>query len=480
MSKTYKIDGQTYDDLEIRTLLKAKALTLRGEKNTPGSTTLDGQPLQGYFPGNTNQYGIFSRPGVRPQRLSTLQRTPTFLSAVGAPQPSEYYDEILGIMTGQSAGGTTNATGWCGTPPEVGQLLTMERRFRWGRYMVKSTLNSVPDIGALRNRADIPGQILNAGPTENPLIPDIMFQLADTRDQLAIEMYKIGVDLGRTLAQVGIQGVQGSNNNRTGWWQEFDGLDTQIKTGYTDYIATNITANAVDSIAVNFNTDINGTASDGRTYVQVWLDTWFALKTKAARIGMSDVNFAIVMRREQFRRTTEVWACNYAITRCTSVQAGQPVTRDGMDVVALRLDMQERQYLLMDGDEVPVLFDEGIVLNTEANNSYMSDAYIVPLDWQGMPLVRLEYFPMNNPYAQRYANFVATLGQVMNNGMFYVTRNMINACEEYVVMAMMRLILEAPFLSARIDNTQYTYLSPTNTTVPGQSMYVNGGVSYVS
>jgi hypothetical protein len=42
------------------------------------------------------------------------------------------------------------------------------------------------------------------------------------------------------------------------------------------------------------------------------------------------------------------------------------------------------------------------------------------------------------------------------------------------------MVLEAPFLAGRIDDLQYVYLAPTREAIPGASLYVDGGVSYVS
>ncbi len=67
------VDGQRWTQSEIQALAKAGVLSTK-YKNDPASSTLSAPALQGPFQGNSNQYGIFSSPGVRPERFSTLMR----------------------------------------------------------------------------------------------------------------------------------------------------------------------------------------------------------------------------------------------------------------------------------------------------------------------------------------------------------------------------------------------------------------------
>jgi hypothetical protein len=133
--------------------------------------------------------------------------------------------------------------------------------------------------GRLVNRADIPGRILNAGPEANPLIPDIMYQLTDTRSQLALELYQMGHAIGQSLETVGVIGNTSlaSTSTHWGWITEFSGIDNQITTGFTDAFANpSVTSNAVDSQVVNWgNALVGGTqASSGRNIVQVIADLY--------------------------------------------------------------------------------------------------------------------------------------------------------------------------------------------------------------
>ena len=476
------IGDKQFTPEELQVLSKAGVLNI-GQKNDPASTTLTASTLQGPFPGNAAQFGIFSGAGVRPDRFSAMARPDSLIRTVvglGGMNPSRYVNEILEIMTGQTAGGTTNASGFCGNPPVVGDLKVMRRVFTWGDYYVKTNLDAVPLISQLRDRADVPGNILNAGPRANPLIPDMMYRLTDSQSHLQHELFKLGVDLERTMETVAIQGVAATDNSNTGWFHEFAGLDGQIATGITDSV-TGLAAPAVDSTVISFNADITGTNADGsgRNFTETITDTVEGRLIDAAKVGMEGVVLAIVMRREQFYRATQVVACQNAIYNCTGAQY-EEVNRDGSEIQRQRLAMYNGQYLALNGRQVPVVFSEGVVLEGIANNTYRSDIYIVPLNWGGLPLLRLEFFPMNNPYALEFANFNGMKITVLNNGLFVVGSRDTGLCVEYHFAARFRLVLETPFLAARIDNVEYSYLLNTRTAHPGQSLHVDGGISYRS
>lgn len=462
--------------------LSEKGLLQIATKNDPASTTATAGPLHGPFHGNEAQFGAFSTPGVRPQRFSAFQR-PRSLYRLLTMNRSEFWQERLEIQTGVTAGSGSNATGFCGNPPIAGQLKVCRQNVVFGDYYIKTNLNVVPNIGLLRNRADIPAQILNAGPAENPLIPEIMYDISDSRSQLRYELYLIGVEMERGMEVVAIQGntATASANTQRGFIKEFNGLDQWIKTGYTD-ADTGLACSAADSIVASFNATITGTAAggDGRNIEQMLSDVWYALNDRATAVGMDGVSWAIVMRKEQFRALTDVLSYQYNVHRA-AVVSSDTINLELSDANSMRLDMLNGQFLWIEGTQVPVVFSEGVPNPATANNTYNADMYFLPISWQGMPLARLEFFPMDNPYIREFTGFVnSDRYQVINNGMFYVGLRSTGLCDEYHFAAKMRFILETPFLAARIDDVQYSYRAATREALPGTSLYVNGGVTYRS
>jgi len=85
---------------------------------------------------------------------------------------------------------------------------------------------------------------------------------------------------------------------------------------------------------------------------------------------------------------------------------------------------------------------------------------------------------MSNGYISEFANsFGLDDVAVMNNGLFLVGKRSTGLCIEYHVQARMRLILDAPFLSGRVDDVIYTLIDPIRDAMPGTSFYANGGVT---
>lgn len=476
----YMIDGVEYSDTEMKTLEKARLLQL-GRKNDPASTTLTATPLHGAAHGNANQFGVFSGAGVRPDRFSAMPRIGG-LSAVLPLRPSTNANEMLEIMTGQTAATGSNATGWCGNPPTPGNLKVMRQVFTFGDIHIKMDLAALPLIGQVRDRADVPGQVYNQATVDNAFLPQIpgIDGLSNSMSMLRSQAYRIGVQLERTVSAVHYTGVAGvQNNTHLGIQTQWAGLDALIKTGYTDSV-TGIAAPAADSVVSSFNANITGTDSVGFDFVENMHDVYYALRSRAENTGMGGTVFAISMREELFRRATDVWGCAYATYRCKNTSdIGNDINRDATQTRALQIQMFKGQYLLFDGVEVPVIFDGGIPNPAVANATYQSDVYFLPISWSGMPLVYPQYFPMDNPALTEFASFTGA-GDVrtLNNGLYLVAKRHTPNCVEYIFSARVRLILEAPFLAGRVDDVQYTYRAQTRSNQPGESFFANGGVTY--
>ena len=428
-----KIAEKEYNETELAVLSKAGVLQI-GQKNDPASTTLTATPLHGPFHGNANQFGIFSDGTVRPGRFSALARPDQLIGNLSLTK-SDYTNEILEVMTGQR-----------------------------------------------RNYADVPVEILNMGPRPNNFFPDVMYRLDDTRSEFRHQLFKVGVSLERQTEQVLIQGTAGTANNAyIGWFTQFGGLSGQVATGKTDSV-TSIVCPALDSTVVSWNTNIDGTIADGssRDIVEVTSDMVRGKWVTADRLGFgrSSITWAFLMRYETFASLVDAWACNYATYKCAGVQYSEN-NRDAFAVNQLRLQMMNGQYLLVDGIQVPVIFTEGIPQETLGNNYYKADIFFGALNWSGMPLARLEYFPMDNGYVSEYFNaFGIKTVDSLNNGLFLVGHRDTGLCLEWHFQARMRLVLETAFLWGRIDDVWYRFYDPIRNALPGASNYYDGGLTH--
>lgn len=477
---TIQINNKEFTLQEIAALQKAGFLQI-GQKNDPASTTLTASPLHGPFQGNANQFGIFSDGTVRPARLSTLARPDMLLGNLQLNK-SDLTNEILETMTGQLADAGTNATGFCGNPPMPNLLKTCRQTYSWGDYYIKTDLTAAALTGQRRNYADVPAEILNLGPRPNNFFPDVMYRLDDTRSELRHQLFRVGVSMERQTEQVAIQGTAGTQNSTyIGWFTQFRGLDGQVATGKTDSVTSAVCA-ALDSTVISFNTNVDGTIGDGssRNLLTVMTDLVQGKWIVANRLGfgMDQVTWAFIMRYEAFSAIVDQWACTYLTYRCAGTSTNPNYT-EGSQVRDLGLAMRNGQYLLVNGRQVPVIFSEGIPQETLGNNYYKSDVFFGAFDWAGMPLVRMEYFPMDNQYTTEYFNaFGVSKVDSLNNGMFLHGVRDTGLCLEHHFQARMRLILEAPFLWGRVDDIWYRFYEPIRNALPGSSLYADGGVSY--
>lgn len=469
------INGKEFSEAEIAALAKAGVLSV-GAKNDPASTTATGNPLHGTNQaGLGNVYGAFSYPGVRPEMWSALARARSFLR-LASLEASSVDNERIEVLTGQTADAGTNAAGFCGNPPSVGNLKVAQQLYTWGDYYVKTELNALAQTGSTKDRADIARRILNSGTVDNPFIPDIALRLNDTQSALQHEFYKLGVSMERQSELVAIRGSAGTKNSTyIGWFTQFGGLDGQIATGKTDVI-TGATVAALDSAVLTFNANISGNGANGYDIVENITALVRGLQDRADSVGIN-ARHAIVMRKDAFYAIVDTWACAYATYMCDG-SSTSPNNRDGMVIQNLRNDMLNGRYLLVSGQQIPVVFSDGILQENTAANTYKSDIYVVAYEADGVPLLRLQYFDMGNAYINEFANaFGLDDVAVLNNGLFIVGKRTTGLCVEYHIQARMRLILDAPFLSGRVDDVVYSLVDPLKDAMPGTSMYSNGGIT---
>lgn len=472
------INGIEFSDTQVKQLSKAGMLNI-STKNDPASNTPNSAPLQGVFPGNASMFGMFSDPGVRPERFSAMQR-PRTMAKLLRPMRTEFVSEKIGIATGQTAAGGTQATGWCADGMLPGVLKTCQQLYPLGKFKMRTRVMLVQEAGLLRNRADIPGIILNNPPQDNPLVPELLYRLTNTQSVLQTNLYELGIQVERSLERELFQGVVGTDTSIPGWWVDFNSISSLVKTGYADAVS-GLACPAADSIVVSWNADIATTVASSNI-VQTFADTIYALQDRAEAVGLGGTQFAIILRKEQFRALTEVWACQYLTYRCQSSNAGQPIVITGEETNKLRLDMQNGQYLLVDGIPYPVVFSEGIPLERLGSgtpNVLRADAFILPISWNGRTLIPLEYQDMGNVWAKEIADFIINDSMLMNNGLYMMTKQMHEGCVDLTLNAMMRFFIETPFLAARIDDISFSYSAQTRVADPATTwLYQDGGVSY--
>jgi hypothetical protein len=472
------INGIEFTDTQVNQMAKSGLLNI-GQKNDTPSTTPNAAPLQGYFPGNTSMFGALSYPGVRPERYSAMQ-SPRSFSKMLRPEKSIYQNELIEVITGQTAASGSNATGWCAGGMLPGVLKTCQQQYPFGNFKMRTRISTVQDAGILRNRADIPGILQNNPPQENPLVPDLLYRLTDTQSAMQTNFYELGNQIQRSMGPEIFNGVVGTDTSIPGWWKDMNSISALVKTGNVDAVS-NLACPALDSIVVAWNADVAATVS-GRNIVQAYTDTMYALQNRADTTGLGDVQFAFVMRKEAFYALTAVWACQYNTFRCQAGTAGQPNVSQVVDMNQMRIDMLRGNYLLIDGVPYPVLFDDGITIEQLGGGAapvLRADAFILPVSRNGAPGVRLEYYDMGNSYSQEVDQLIVSQSMILNNGLYLMTKQFTEGCVDFTINAKMRLFIEWLFLAARIDDMSFVYQAQTRDANPATTfLHANGGISY--
>lgn len=471
------LNGKEYSEDELAVLEKAGMLHI-GEKHDTSSATPSAQALHGLFPGGEG-FGVFSAPGVRPGMFNATTR----LSSIGRYIPlrrSVYKNEIIEIMTGVTASSGTNNVSACATAPKAGDLKTCQQTYAFGVVHIGMKVDDITQIGLRKDRADVTREFYNQAMVENPWLPNIPGILNDSGSRLRAHSYTLGVSLERAINPVHFVGVAGTmNNTYLGVANQWNGLDRLIRTGYVDAV-TGLACPRADSAVTSFAAPITGTDAYGRDIVQAVTDTWFSVYELAENLSMADVNWALVMRPDLFRALVDKWSCDYAVSYCAG-NTNSPNNRDAMTIYNARQDMFNGRYLIVDGRAMPVVLDNAIPRETLGNNFYKSDVYGVALSWAGMPLLAAEYFPMDNAEAEEYANAFgidASATSTVNDGLYRVFKRVTKGCVEYDFFARPRLILDAPFLSFRVDDLEYNSYYKQVDPAPGTSYYLDGGVTY--
>jgi len=267
------------------------------------------------------------------------------------------------------------------------------------------------------------------------------------------------------------------NNTGGGGYKELTGLQLLVNTGYND-AETAQACPSLDSDLKNFNYRRIDAAGNGTLLVDAISTMYHFVKDLADRTGMMPVRWVFAMRAELFWEITKVWPCSYLTYRC-QVTGNEQVQINAADQVRFRDEMRAGSYLLIDGERVEVVLDDGIPEATNTTNAnvtsgcFASDIYLLPMSViGGQSSLYLEYFEYSNPsITDALGNLV--LGRI--EGAFLVWPRQTNQCVVWQEKIEPRLVLRTPWLAGRLQNVQYCPLQHTREPFPTDPYFVDGG-----
>lgn len=454
--------------------LKEAAVALKelqvAEKHDPATTVSNWNRPHGIN-------GLLSDGTVRPRMYSTI---PGLVDEITNSIPlvqSRTDNEIYEILTGVTQTQGNRAADVCSEGPNPGQLKVCRQVIPWGEMKVDTEVHRLPNQGRRRDYADMDREVVNLMVENNPYIPDFVTKNINTElGKRAIEL-GVGVTLG--YSRVDFEGVSGATSNAAYFNQfisQYQGFETWVRTGYTDSIAGTACA-ATDSVVIAHNAPIGSNGVNGVSFTENVVDAFYSVTQTADEIGMGDTSFEIWVNRKAWRAIAYQWACTYYTDRCSNGAAGTPIYQEATAITQARDEMMRNKVLMIDGTAVPVRVSDGIRAPGMANQNYQSDLYIMPRVWRGNPLIYRQYFPLNNAEAQVFLDN-SPEARVINNGLYAVGRRTTNGfCTKWEFYSKNRLIVDAPFMCARVNDFTFNYRAQDRDAFVGDSLYVNGGVS---
>lgn len=427
---------------------------------------------------------LLSSAGVRPGMPSAIRR----VSGMQLPLfPSVNVNELIEIFTAQDAASGDNATTWCAAGPIAGNLKLIQIASVFGKFKMQTNPIVAPEVGERLNYADVDREVINGMDIypDNTFMPDVVRRAGNINTTLGKELIQFGLNAERAFQRVDYSGNTATLPASTvkGFIREYMGLMQLIKTGYADFI-TSTAAPAADSIVVPYNATLSS------TIVVALSNLIRTLKEIAVMVGKPNVNWEIQLNFRMWASLVDLWACNYAIARCSTSDNAAGMVDLGR-ISQLREEMFRGKYLLVDGEPIMVNTNAGVpVVDGATTNEFVSDILVVPMfdpdsvrgkvsggvEW----LTYREFFPFDNAQIQELGREGWGDLEWMNNGLYLkgMTYGTDSFCRAMVFGAKTRLVLPYPFLAGRLDDVTFTNSTPgVGTPYQDESDYVGGGVA---
>jgi hypothetical protein len=454
--------------IDYEQLVKA-LLSQKAAGTTPTAT-------YGHGPG-----GAFSSFGLSKPVFSALILPYMGLQGMLPAVASIDTNPLRGIMTGVTAASGSNPTGVCDECKTTGKMKLCTQSVPFGRYCLDTQVYQIDRIGQRRNRAEFTDLTLMNQAFGMPARGMMPGQLpVGNGNPLQNELSKAMFEM---LYATQLWTASPANNTAGGGYREFVGLDLQINTGHVD-AETGVVCPGADSIIKSMaNLEIN---SNGGTYV-AWISNIMRnLKFIAARSGLLPARWAIAMRWSAFYELTAIWPCAYLSYRCSPEDAPNNIgTVDTAAQVQMRDAMRgdfanmTGQYLLIDGEKVQVVIDDGITETINAGESFNSSIYFIPITVTGgVPVTYWEYQDFAGPgMAEEFAVMAPDGSYTVSDGgrFLWHKKPPSNWCVEMSALTKPRIVLETPYIAARMTNVRYVPLAHERDWSTTASYYKDGG-----
>lgn len=463
------------DQFDYKELAKAMLAQNMTATTTKAATATYGHGRGGLFSGTGRERPIFSAmalPANGLQAMLPVRKTDTT-------------DPLYDILTGVTATTGSEPSDVCGTFPAAGLAKLCTHSFVLGLQGRSTKVYDLTRIGERQNRGEFLDYQFYGDPFTNvgganPNVPTMgsMFgnNVANTEEAKAL--FELAVAWSRDFSR---DFYTGSPANNDGAHKYFYGLDYLINVGYRD-AETGVACIAADSKLIDFHS--NQVANSAADLVRNVTGLYVYLQHLAVQVGLAPVKWVISMPWAMFYEITEVWPCAYQTYRCqtegTSTQFVDSTKLTEMrDKMRGDMDARTGQYLLINGQPVPVVLEDSITETVGANGVRTSQMYFVPLTvLGGTPVTYMEYFDFSAPNAgekfardRGFTNF-----KTSDDGRFFwVAQPSTGYCVSVQAVTRTRVLLLTPHLAGRVFNISYAPLIAQRSPFPGDTYFYNGG-----
>jgi hypothetical protein len=392
-------------------------------------------------------------------------------------------------MTGVTATSGTEPTGVCDDPKTAGTMKLCTHSFVYGRQSRQTRVFDVDRAGQVTNRGEFMDlQLMNSPfngtaskPPTAPTIPGYDPSKA-AQSEVAKALFELAVSWSRDFAKTIYTGSP-TNNTAGGGYKEFYGFEGLVNTGYRD-AETGTLCPAADSYLRSFGNAL--ITSNAAGFVKGVTYMFRNLKYLASRAGLDPVQWIISMPYGMFYDVTEIWPIVYLTYRALAIQAGSTNFVMAGEAEQMRQDMRgdlqnmSGQFLLIDGQKVPVCIDDANPETENGDGSFTASMYFIPMTvLGGTPVTYLEYFDYDSPNGALEMAKIFAPGDTYyttDNGRFMWHRKPpTNFCVQILAKTEPRLLLLTPYIAARLSNIKYFPLDHERSPFTESSYWVNGG-----